>query len=144
MNITDTNKQTCNVDNAIIKEHKRKIKKQQLLIEKITGVCRTFKKKVHFNDGQQPSPPPNLECESNKAIIMANMAINLVHSHTLTQGIKKFGDDVRQAAFKEVKQLHDRSCFCPIHFNSLTELERKQILQSPMFVTKKRDRTKKG
>ena len=85
-----------------------------------------------------------MECESKEAAIMANIVINLVQSCTLKQGIKKFGDDTRQAAFKEVKQLYGRSCFCPIHFNTLTELECQHILISLTFITEKRDGSKKG
>lgn len=85
-----------------------------------------------------------MECKSDKAVILANVAINLVQTHTLKQGIKKFGDDAKQAAFKEVKKLHDRSCFTPIHLDSLSQSEHKRILRSLIFFTKKGDNTKKA
>ena len=116
-------------DHWILKDFKRKVKKQLKHLERITGVQQNYKKKVRFNDKPQLILPNNMEYKIDEAVILANIAINLVQSYTLKQGIKKFGDDARHAAFKEVKQLHDRSSFKPIHFSLLTELERKRIFE---------------
>ena len=143
MNISTTTQQSYN--NATIKECKRRIKKYQKHIDKITGVRRNNKKKkqIRFED-QLPPSTTNMEYETKEATVLANIAINLIQTYTLKQGIKKFGDDAKQAAFKEVKQLHDRSCFIPIHLDTLTKLERQRILRSLIFITEKRDGTKKG
>ena len=98
-------------------------------IDRIAGVRRNCKKKTRFIIKPKQFPPLNIECESREATIMASTAINSVQSHSLKQG-------------KEVKQLHDRSCFCPIHFDTLTKLERQRTSRSLTFVTEKRDGTK--
>ena len=38
-----------------------------------------------------------------------------VVTYSLKAGINKFGDQANATAHKEMKQLHDRSCFRPVH-----------------------------
>ena len=38
-----------------------------------------------------------------------------VATYSLKAGINKFEDSAKASAHKEMKQLHDRSCFRPIH-----------------------------
>ena len=38
-----------------------------------------------------------------------------VVTYSLKAGINKFGEQARASAHKEMKQLHDRSCFRPVH-----------------------------
>jgi hypothetical protein len=57
----------------------------------------------------------------------------------LNQGLKKFGEQGRKAAHKEMKQLHDRVVFKPIHIKDMTVLERKRAMESLIFLAKKRN-----
>ena len=50
MKISDTNTQTHNVNNAVIKDCKCKLKKIHKRIDETAGVCHNFEKKVCFND----------------------------------------------------------------------------------------------
>ena len=43
-----------------------------------------------------------------------------------------------------MKQLHDRSCFRPVHKCSLNKLERQRAMESLLFLTEKRDKTIKS
>ena len=62
---------------------------------------------------------------------MNNMMLNpkgksahqFVQSYSLMKGLKKFGEKGRQAAYKEMKQLHDRVVFKPIKVAESTEQE---------------------
>ena len=58
--------------------------------------------------------------------------------------MKKFGQKDRQAAFKEMKQLHDQLVFKPIRVEELTPLEKKRAMESLIFLVEKRDGTVKG
>ena len=60
------------------------------------------------------------------------------------KGLKKFGDRGRQAAFKEMKQLHDRVVFKPIIVSELTEQEKRRAMESLIFLVEKRDGTING
>ena len=57
----------------------------------------------------------------------------------MKQGIKQFGSKGVAAAHKELKQLHDRVAFEPIHINEMTTLERKRAMESLIFLNEKRD-----
>ena len=61
-----------------------------------------------------------------------------VITYSLKKGIQKFGDKGRQAALKEMKQIHNGECFKPIHKETLNPTERKQALESLMFLTEKK------
>ena len=43
-----------------------------------------------------------------------------------------------------MKQLHDRSCFRPVHKCSLNKLEKQRAMESLLFLTEKRDKTIKS
>ena len=53
-----------------------------------------------------------------------------VVTYSLKAGINKFGDQANAAAHKEMKQLHDRSCFRPVHKCSLNMSERQRAMES--------------
>ena len=67
-----------------------------------------------------------------------------VTTYSLKKGIQKFGQRGRAAALKEVKQLHDRSCFRPIHKSTLNSTEKGRALESLIFLVEKRDGTIKA
>ena len=68
----------------------------------------------------------------------------LVQTYTLKRGIKKFGIKGKQAAYKEIRQLHDRVVFKPVRVEDLTTLERRRAMESLIFLTEKRDKSIKA
>ena len=64
----------------------------------------------------------------------------LLQTYTLNKGIKKFGIEGKRAAYKEMRQLHDRVVFKPVRVESLTDLERQRAMESLIFLTEKRDK----
>ena len=63
---------------------------------------------------------------------------------SLKVGLKEWGDKAFTAAASEMKQLHLRNTFKPKHWRDLTELQRKMVLESHMFLKEKRDGKIKG
>ena len=64
---------------------------------------------------------------------------SFVETYSLKQGLKKFGTKAREAAFGEMKQLHDRKTFQPLHVADLLERERRRAMESLIFLTEKKD-----
>ena len=58
--------------------------------------------------------------------------------YSLKKGIEKFRELGREAAMKEMRQLHDRGCFVPIHKSKMTKLEKKRTLEPLIFITEKK------
>jgi hypothetical protein len=69
---------------------------------------------------------------------------SFLQTYSLNQGLKIFGKRGRKAAHKEVRQLHDRVVFEPIHIEDMTPLERKRAMESLIFLAEKRDETIKA
>ena len=63
-----------------------------------------------------------------------------VVTYSLKAGINKFGEQAKASAHKEMKQLHDRSCFRPVHKGSLNKSKRHRAMESLLFLTEKRDK----
>ena len=55
--------------------------------------------------------------------------IYFVQSYSLTKGVKKFGQKRREAAYIEMKQLHNRVVFETIKVEDLTELEKRREME---------------
>ena len=62
-----------------------------------------------------------------------------VTTYSLQRGVKEFGEQGKQAALKEMKQLHDRECFKPIHKSEVSDIEKKRAMESLLFLVEKRD-----
>jgi rRNA-processing protein FCF1 len=45
----------------------------------------------------------------------------------------------KNAAISEMKQLHDRAVFEPIHINEMTQVEKRRAMESLIFLVEKRD-----
>ena len=56
-----------------------------------------------------------------------------VVSYSLKAGINKFGNGAKASAHKEMKQLHDRSCFRPVHKCLLSKFEKQRAMESLLF-----------
>jgi len=95
-----------------------------------------------------------LEYEGDEAYVIARMITeinlratldseNFAQQFMLKKGLAKFGDEGREAAAKEMEQLHKRSCFRPVNVSEMKPSERKKAQHGLMFITKKRDTTVK-
>jgi hypothetical protein len=58
---------------------------------------------------------------------------------SLKAALKTWGTEAEEAIGKEMKQLHWRNSFKPMHWKTLTSEQRKQVLESHIFVERKRD-----
>jgi hypothetical protein len=58
---------------------------------------------------------------------------------SLKAALKLWGTDAEDAGMKEVSQMHWRDTFVPKRWSDLTDEEKKKVLESHMFVVKKRD-----
>jgi hypothetical protein len=63
---------------------------------------------------------------------------------SLKRGLKEWGAEAEEAVYSEMKQLHLRNTFRPMHPKDLTEEQRKCVLESHLFLKQKRDGTIKG
>ena len=80
-----------------------------------------------------------VEMRDRVAVTKEQFGHQFVVTYSLKQGIKKFGQPGLQSAFKEMKQLHDRECFEPVHKTSLNPVEKSWVMESLIFLTQKRD-----
>ena len=71
-------------------------------------------------------------------------AFHFDQSCSLRKGLKKFGQKGRDAAYKKLKQLHDRVVFETIRIEDLTEIEKRRAMESLIFLVEKRDKGIKG
>jgi hypothetical protein len=69
---------------------------------------------------------------------------SFAQTFSLKKGIKVFGEKGEEAAYKEMKQLHDRVVFEPIKIHEMTPIERKRAMESLIFLVEKRDGTIKA
>jgi hypothetical protein len=69
---------------------------------------------------------------------------NFAQQYIVQRGLKKFGDKGKQAASKEMDQLHKRNCFTPMDIFKLSAPEKKKAQEALMFLMEKRDGTIKG
>ena len=65
-------------------------------------------------------------------------------TYSLKAGINKFGVQAKASAHKEMKQLHERSCFWPVHRHLLNKSERQRAMESLLFLTEKMHKTIKS
>ena len=104
----------------------------------------------NLTDQVHPNPIEDTEYTQDKAILIAlfmtemnerccHRANEFIETYTLAQGIKKFGQRGKDAAFKEMEQLHQRICFRPKLINELTSEERRRAMESLIFLAEKRD-----
>jgi hypothetical protein len=63
---------------------------------------------------------------------------------SLKAGLKEWGEEAFMAAQSEMKQLHFRNTFKPKQWRELSQVQRQKVLESHMFIKKKRDRNIKG
>jgi hypothetical protein len=56
---------------------------------------------------------------------------------SLKAGLQEWGKEAQTAVHSEMKQLHFRDTFRPMHWKDLTHAQRKSILESHMFLKQK-------
>ena len=59
--------------------------------------------------------------------------------YLLKKGLEKFGERGTKSNEKELRQLHDRTCFRPISIAGMNTDEKKKAMEALMFLTEKRD-----
>ena len=127
---------------------------------------------VAFEDGITPEMEMNhnlitsdlmehcfVEYEEHLALMMGRIMVGINHAINQTEGgvtklfaqqyiIKKglelFKEQGKEAAHKEVGQLHERACFRPIDISTLTKEEKRKCVEALMFLSKKRTGIVKG
>jgi hypothetical protein len=62
---------------------------------------------------------------------------SFIQTYSLNKGLKKFGDHGKEAAQKEMKQLHDHVVFEPILIADMTPLERKRAMETSFLLPKR-------
>jgi len=67
-----------------------------------------------------------------------------VQTYSLAKGLKEFGSRGKEAAMKEMRQLHERMVFQPIMISELSPIERTRAMESLIFLAEKRDGSIKG
>ena len=73
-------------------------------------------------------------CRAINPLVAAAIVTQLL----LKSVLKEWGGEAQDAAMKEMKQLHGCNSFKPVHWKDLTEEQRKMVLESFLFVTRKR------
>ena len=56
---------------------------------------------------------------------------------SLKSGLKEWGDKAYTAAESEMKQLHFRNTFRPMHWKELSDIQHQTVLESHMFLKEK-------
>ena len=69
------------------------------------------------------------------------MSIRLV---CIKEAINKFGEDRENAGLEEMQKLHDRSAFKPVYWKQLSREQKRQDLESLIFIKQKRCGRLKG
>jgi hypothetical protein len=68
----------------------------------------------------------------------------IMTQYSMKAGMKKFKERAEEAVSKELSQLHHRDTFEPVNPSNLSNEERKQVLESHLFLKEKRDASVKG
>ena len=69
----------------------------------------------------------------------AGVAYSFLQQLSLKAALKQWGTEAEDAGVKEISQLHWRDTFVPKRYSDLTNEHKKRVLESHMFVVKKRD-----
>jgi hypothetical protein len=79
-------------------------------------------------------------CELNTIVLNGgHKHHSFVETYSLKKGLQKFGEKGHDAAFGEMKQLHDRQAFKPVNISTLSQEEKRRALDSLIFLVEKRD-----
>ncbi|CAJ1951080.1 unnamed protein product [Cylindrotheca closterium] len=80
-----------------------------------------------------------------KAKFDTEEGLNFIQQYYINQGLKKFGDDGKDAVEKELRQMLLRDCFTPEFVRDMTASEQKKTQSAMMLVAEKQfKKTNKG
>ncbi|CAJ1967254.1 unnamed protein product [Cylindrotheca closterium] len=80
-----------------------------------------------------------------KAQFNTEEGLNFIQQYYINQGLKKFGDDGKDAVDKELRQMLQRDCFTPQFVKDMTASEQKKAQSAMMLLAKKQfEKTIKG
>ncbi|CAJ1931693.1 unnamed protein product [Cylindrotheca closterium] len=80
-----------------------------------------------------------------KAKFDTDEGLNFIQQYYINQGLKKFGDDGKDAVDKELRQMLLRDCFTPKFVKDMTASERKKAQSAMMLLAEKQlEKTIKG
>ncbi|CAJ1954982.1 unnamed protein product [Cylindrotheca closterium] len=80
-----------------------------------------------------------------KAKFDTEEGLNFIQQYYINQGLKKFGDDGKDAVDKELRQMILRDCFTPEFVKDMTASERKKAQSAMMLLAEKQfEKTIKG
>jgi len=82
----------------------------------------------------------NLDCSTRLLPDKQHKHHTFIETYSLKRGIKTFGDDARNAASGEMKQLHERAVFVPVNVSELPQRGRCHVLESLVSIVQERDR----
>ena len=69
-------------------------------------------------------------------IVLQQMHVN--------KAIKRYGEKAESAGKKEMRQIHERSGFSPLQFETLSEKDLEAAIEEILLIEEKRDGTLKG
>ena len=88
----------------------------------------------------QVNPEETIEYTLDEAPVLARIfEKTFAVTYSLKKGIAKFGKRGKEAVDGEMKQLHDRATWKPLDVNTLSAQERRDAMESLIFLTEKRD-----
>ena len=71
-------------------------------------------------------------------MILHVVGVILAQQYSVNKGIQLFGDRARESVSKELQQLHDYKTYTPVFAHELTPEQRREALNSLIFITEKR------
>ena len=92
----------------------------------------------------RPRSPIRTRSWSKQSVDDATLIHYALTQLTLKEGLKRFGEKGEAAVTKEIKQLHDRDVFTPVHRNTLTDKQKREALKLLMCLKEKRNKDVKG
>ena len=81
---------------------------------------------------------------TNDDVILHVLGVIMVQNYSIKKGLKHFGVRGEQAVTKELQQHHDMETYFPVDPDTLTQKQRKEALNSLMFLMEKRDKSVKA
>jgi hypothetical protein len=74
----------------------------------------------------------------NAKDITLHIGVIMAVQYGINKGLKLFGKEGEKAVTKELSQMHDMVVYTPMHAHELTRDQKRQALESRIFLTKKR------
>ena len=88
---------------------------------------------INFNMDEE-----NLRPFTKEDAILHVLGVIMIQTFSLKKGLEKFGEDGEKSVMKELQQHHDMETYHPVDPKTLTYEQRREALQSLIFLTEKR------